>query len=234
MNAPLLLPMEIGEGATAHREVYQRLREALLAGQLPPGQPISIRYPLVELANGLFYLAIFLRTGISVTFVPVAVLVSMFIVLIYIDAEVQLLPDVITYPGVVVGSLTGVFGLGPLAPELLLATGWLDSLLGAALGAAIIAAIILIYWLVRRVEGMGWGDVKMMAMIGAMLGAESVLPVLFLASVSGTVIGLPLALRHEKGMQVALPFGIFLGFATLGLLFFGPTLWSWYSALLMG
>lgn len=196
--------------------------------------PISIRYPLVELANALFYLAIFLRTGLSPLFVPVAAAVSMVIVLIYIDAEIQMLPDVITYPGIIIGLTAGILGLGPLAPDMLLAADWLDSLLGAILGASIIAAIILIYWLIRRIEGMGWGDVKMMAMIGAILGAKSVLPVLFLASVTGTLIGVPLALRHKKGMQVALPFGIFLGFATLGLLFFGPTLWSWYLALLMG
>jgi leader peptidase (prepilin peptidase) / N-methyltransferase len=195
--------------------------------------PISFRYPLVEAANGLFYLAIFQRTGISVTFVPVAVLVSMFIVLIYIDADIQMLPDVITIPGVIIGAAAGALGLGALAPDLLLSLDWIDALLGAILGASIITAIILLYWLVRRIEGMGWGDVKMMAMIGAALGAKSVLPVLLLASVAGALIGLPMAMRHENGMQVALPFGVFLGIATLGMLFFGPTLWSWYLALLM-
>jgi leader peptidase (prepilin peptidase) / N-methyltransferase len=196
-------------------------------------EPISIRYPLVELANGLFYLAIFLRTGVHPLFLVLAALVSMLIVLIYIDADIQMLPDVITYPGVVIGAIIGVFGLGAGIPELMVATDWIDSALGAVLGASIIAAIILIYWLVRRIEGMGWGDAKMMAMIGAMLGAKSVLAVLLVASVTGTLVGVPLALRHEKGMQVALPFGVFLGFATLGLLFFGPTLWSWYLALLV-
>ena len=195
--------------------------------------PISFRYPLVELANALFYLAIFLRTGPSPVFVPAAALVSMFIVLIYIDADIQMLPDVITYPGIVIGGIAGALGFGALAPEMMLAIDWIDALLGAILGASIITTIILVYWLIRRIEGMGWGDAKMMAMIGATLGFDGVLPVLLIASVTGAMIGVPMALKHEKGMQVALPFGIFLGLAALGLLFFGPTLWSWYLALLV-
>ncbi len=184
--------------------------------------PFSVRYPLVELANALFYLAIFQRTGLSLLFIPVAAIVSMTIVLIYIDAEIQMLPDVITIPAIVIG--VAMSFIGYLAPRLMLAESWRDSLIGGFLGAALLAALILAYWLVRRVEGMGWGDVKMMAMIGATLGFASIPAVLLLASVAGAAIGLPLALRHEKGMQVALPFGVFLGLATLGVLFFGPTL----------
>ncbi len=196
-------------------------------------EPISLRYPLVELANGLFYLALFQRTEASVLFVPIAALISMFIVLIYIDAEIQILPDVITLPGTAIGVATAFAGGKGLVPDLGIATSWQDSLLGAGLGASLLTFLILVYWFVRRVEGMGWGDVKMMAMIGSLVGFSSVLAVLLLASVAGAIIGLPLALRHEKGMQVALPFGVFLGIAALGVLFFGPTLWGWYLALLM-
>lgn len=195
------------------------------------GQPISIRYPLVELANALFYLAIFQRTGASIAFVPIAAVVSMFVVLIYIDAEIQILPDVITYSGIAIALATSF--VGTLAPDLVLAGTWIDSLIGAAGAAALLSFVILAYWFVRRRQGMGWGDVKMIAMIGALLGASSIPAVLLLASVTGAVIGLPLAMRHERGMQVPLPFGVFLGFATLGVLFFGRTLWSWYAALLL-
>ena len=195
--------------------------------------PISVRYPLVELANALFYLAVFQRTGLSLMFVPLAAIVSMIIVLIYIDADIQILPDVITIPGAVIGFAVAALGGATLAPDLFLGTDWKDSLYGALAGAWILTAIIGIYWLVRRVEGMGWGDVKMMALIGALLGLNAVPGVLLLASVAGAVIGLPMALRNEKGMQIALPFGVFLGMATLGVLFFGHTLWSWYLALLM-
>ncbi|HSP13153.1 MAG TPA: prepilin peptidase [Thermoanaerobaculia bacterium] len=193
--------------------------------------PFSLRYPLVELANALFYLAVYQRTGPTVVFVPVAAVVSMFIILIYIDAEIQILPDVVTYPGIAIGIATSF--ISPLAHDLILASSWLDSVLGAVLGAALLSFVILAYWLIRKVQGMGWGDVSMIAMIGALLGASSVPGVLLLASIAGAIIGLPLALRHERGMQVALPFGVFLGFATLGVLFFGRTLWTWYAALLL-
>ena len=189
-------------------------------------EPISIRYPLVELANALFYVAVIQRTGMSFLFVPIAALVSMIIVLIYIDADIQILPDVITIPGIALGLALSFLPASTFAPYLLLATSWQDSLVGAAFGAALLAALILGYWLIRRVEGMGWGDVKMIAMIGAILGFASVPAVLLLASVAGALIGVPLAMRHEKGMQFALPFGVFLGFATLAVLFFGHTLFE--------
>jgi leader peptidase (prepilin peptidase)/N-methyltransferase len=139
---------------------------------------------------------------------------------------------VITYPAIAIGIATSLIGY--LTPDLMLARSLSDSLIGAAVGAGLLTALILAYWLVRRIEGMGWGDVKMMGMIGATLGFASIPAVLLLASVAGAAIGLPLALRHEKGMQVALPFGIFLGLATLGVLFFGPTLVAlWFRLVLV-
>jgi leader peptidase (prepilin peptidase)/N-methyltransferase len=192
--------------------------------------PISMRYPLVELANGLFYLAIFQRTGVSVAFIPVAAIVSMFIVLIYIDAEIQILPDVIDLPGIAIGIAIGALGLDQLTSGLVLAHSLTDSLLGAAIGAGVLLVIALGYKLVRHIEGMGLGDVKMLAMIGAVMGAEALLPVLLIASVSGALCAIPLALRHDKGMQLAIPFGVFLGFGALVVLFFGGTLWaSWLN-----
>ena len=195
--------------------------------------PISLRYPLVELANGLFYLAIYQRTGPTIAFLPLAALVSMTIVLIYIDAEIQMLPDVITYSGIAIALGASALGISGLAPDLMLADDWKNALLGAAAGASTLAALILAYWLVRRVEGMGWGDVKMIAMIGAILGLAGLPPLLLISSVTGAAVGIPLAIRHEKGMQVALPFGVFLGLATLVLLFFGRTLWSLWAQLFL-
>jgi len=194
-------------------------------------QPIAIRYPLVELANGLFYFAVFQRTGPTLAFIPIAALVSMFLVLVYIDAEIQMLPDVITISGIAIAIATSFVSM--YVPDLVLADGWLDSLLGAAIGAALLTFVIGAYWLIRHKQGMGWGDVKMMAMIGALLGASSIPAVLLIASIAGAIVGLPLALRSRDGMQIALPFGVFLGFGTLGVLFFGRTLWSWYAALLL-
>jgi leader peptidase (prepilin peptidase)/N-methyltransferase len=193
--------------------------------------PISMRYPLVELANALFYLSIFYRTGVSVAFIPIAAIVSMFIVLIYIDAEIQILPDVIDLPGIAIGVAIAYFGLDQLTSGLVLAHSLADSLLGAIIGAGVLLTIALAYKLLRHIDGMGLGDVKMLAMIGAIMGAEALLPVLLIASISGALCALPIALRHEKGMQLAIPFGVFLGFAALAVLFFGSTLCqAWISA----
>ena len=196
--------------------------------------PISMRYPLVELANALFYLAIFQRTGLTWGFLPLAALVSMTICLIYIDLEIQILPDVIDLPGVAIGLLIGATNLGALYPDLLLAKTLLESLAGAALGAGILLTIGLTYKLIRKVEGMGLGDVKMMAMLGAVVGWEPMFPLLVLASVTGALVGLFVAARSEQGMQVAVPFGVFLGLAFLAVLFFGPTLWGLWLNLLTG
>jgi leader peptidase (prepilin peptidase)/N-methyltransferase len=190
--------------------------------------PISLRYPLVEMANALFYLAIFLHTGPTPGFLLIAAYVSMIILLIYIDAEIQILPDVIDLPGVAVGLAIGALALGDVYPSLTLSSSFVDSLAGALGGAATILAIIGAYWLLRRVEGMGQGDVKMLAMIGAALGWRAVPGVLLLAAVSGTIVALPVAMRSERGLQVALPFGVFLGLATLAVLFFGQALSDWY------
>jgi len=195
-------------------------------------EPISWRYLLIELANALFYLAVFLNTGATAGFILIASTISLTITLIFIDADIQILPDVIDLPGIAIGIAIGALGLGALYTTLILSTSFVDALLGALFGAAVLVVIIGAYWLVRRAEGMGQGDIKMLAMIGAVLGWRSIPGVLLLASISGAVIGVPLALRSGRGMQLALPFGVFLGFSFLAVLFFGPTLSAWYLSLM--
>jgi len=194
--------------------------------------PIAPRYPLVELANALFYLAIYLRTGPTIVFPLVAVIVSMIIVLIYIDADIQILPDVIDLPGIAIGIVIGAIHAGAVTSDLMLSPSLIDSVAGAGIGASVLLTIALAYRLVRKVEGMGLGDVKMMAMLGAVVGWEPLFGLLVLASVAGAIVGGLVAWRSGKGMRAALPFGVFLGLAALAILFFGPTLWSCYLALL--
>jgi leader peptidase (prepilin peptidase)/N-methyltransferase len=196
--------------------------------------PITARYPLVELANALFYAAIFQRTGLTPGFLAMAALVSMTIVLIYIDLDIQILPDVIDLPGVVIGLIVGATHMGALYPDLLLAKTLLESIAGAAVGAGVLLAIALAYKLIRKIEGMGMGDVKMMAMLGAVVGWEPLFPLFLLASVAGALVGLFIAAKSEARMQVAVPFGVFLGLAFLVVLFFGPTLWDLWMKLLLG
>jgi leader peptidase (prepilin peptidase)/N-methyltransferase len=194
--------------------------------------PIAARYVLVEMANALFYLAIFLRTGPTIVFVLVAAIVSMIIALIYIDADIQILPDVIDLPGIAIGIAIGALGAGAVTPDLMLSATLIDSIAGAVLGASVLLTIALTYRLVRKVEGMGLGDVKMMAMLGAVVGWEPLFGLLVLASVAGAIVGGFVAWRSGAGMQAALPFGVFLGLAALAIVFFGPTLWECYLAVL--
>lgn len=201
---------------------FPLLSWALLGGRCRSCRaPISMRYPLVELANALFYLAVYERTGPTLAFIPVAATVSMAIALIFIDAEIQILPDVIDLPGVAVGLLIGWLALGSRYPSLTLAGDLRDSLIGAAAGAGVLLAIALAYKLIRHVDGMGLGDVKMMAMLGAILGWAPLLPLMVIASATGAVIGILVALRSERGMRAPIPFGVFLGIAFLVILFFG-------------
>lgn len=194
--------------------------------------PIAMRYPLVELANGLFWLATFLHTGFSWAFPLVAAIASMTIVLIYIDLDIQILPDVIDLPGVAIGVVIGTLALGNVHHGLALATSWHDSLIGAAIGWLIIVGTNLAYRAVRGVDGMGRGDAKMLAMIGAVSGWRLVLPVLFLASIVGAIFGVAMAVRAKEELDVAIPFGVFLGLAFLALLFFGHSLFDWYVSIL--
>jgi len=195
--------------------------------------PISLRYPLIELANALFYLAIFQRTGAELAFIPLAAIVSMTIVLIYIDLEIQILPDVIDLPGIVIGVGLGALRAGEVFPQFTLAESWIDSLIGAAMGGLVLFGIAFAYRLIRRIEGMGLGDVKMLAMIGAVVGWRALFPVLMIASISGAMVGVVVAMRSKRGMMVAIPFGVFLGIGLLVVIFFGPTLLGWYLALLL-
>jgi leader peptidase (prepilin peptidase)/N-methyltransferase len=193
---------------------------------------ISLRYPLIELANGLFWLAAWLHLGLSLEGALVAIIASMTLVLIFIDAEIQILPDVVDIPGIALGLLLGFLHAGLSAPHLVLASSLADAAIGAAFGGGLLLAVGLAYRLVRKVEGMGLGDVKMMAMIGAVCGWTAVLPIVFLASLAGAVIGIGIAMRRREGLRFALPFGVFLGMAFLAVIFFGRTIEGWYFGLL--
>jgi leader peptidase (prepilin peptidase) / N-methyltransferase len=196
-------------------------------------EPIAIRYPLVEAANGLFYAAAYLYAGISVTLLLMAIIISMLICLIFIDLDHQILPDVIDKPGIVAGLFVGAFELGHYNPHLGLSYSLLDSILGAAAGYLLLWTVARLYMAWRGIEGMGQGDFKMLAMLGAVHGWQAVLPILFLASISGAIIGIGMALAQRNNLRIPLPFGVFLGIASFTFLFFGPTLEEWWLSLLV-
>ena len=136
---------------------------------------------------------------------------------------------VITLEFVVPTALAIALGI---ALSLLAPPGWKDSVLGALLGAGILYAIAYGYYLWRRAEGMGMGDVKMLAMIGAFLGWKAVLITLVLSSFSGALIGVIFLSLHKGGMKFALPFGTFLSIGALIAMFVGEPLAAWYVGFL--
>lgn len=194
---------------------------------------ISPRYPLIELVSGLFFLAAYFHTGPRISFFLLAAIVAMTLVLMYIDLDIQILPDVIDIPGIAIGLLMGWMHLGDLHPNLVLSRSLLDSAAGALLGSGMLLSVAVIYKWLRKVDGMGMGDVKMLAMIGAVVGWRAVLPVIFLASITGAIFGILMSLRSREGLQFAVPFGVFLGLGFLIVIFFGHTLLQWYSSLLL-
>jgi leader peptidase (prepilin peptidase)/N-methyltransferase len=212
--------------------------------------PISWRYPAVELLTALLYAAVFLidvytRGGMTFTILFDLVFVSALVALIFIDAEHMLLPNVITYPGIVfavIARLALPYLVGPYAfddlPSLWYGPFstwpvWLASLVGAALGALVGGGSLwLMGWLwerLRGVEAMGLGDVKMMFMVGAYLGWRLTILTIFLGVFSGSIIGVGVMMRRrEKNMQMQLPFGIFLGIGSIFALLIGSRIIAWY------
>ena len=148
----------------------------------------------------------------------------------FIDIRHYIIPDefsIYAAPFGIVASV-GLASLGYSAGPT-----WQQSVLGAVLGAALLGGVMLAFWLVRRTEGMGLGDVKLLAMIGAFLGALPAVPfVLFVSAVSGSVVGVTFALLQRKGLSTALPYGPFLGLGAVVWLLHGPELVSrWLPAL---
>lgn len=184
--------------------------------------PISIRYPIVEIVTALAFVAqaaMFLDQPVLLA--SRLVFTSMLIILFGTDYDTQRLPNVITLPGIVVGVIFSVF-----APP-----GIVSSLIGAAVGAGILQAVRWLWKRWRGVDGMGFGDVKMLAAIGAFLGWRQVWVVLFLASLTGAILGIALSLGRGRSMQTRLPFGTFLALAAYAASLIGERLLDWYLTL---
>jgi leader peptidase (prepilin peptidase)/N-methyltransferase len=188
--------------------------------------PISWRYPAVEAVNGLLWLALALAHGPAArTFVEMA-FVTALLVLSLIDFDHQILPDVITLPGIVLGVAASFLSGSPVAP--------LTALMAAAGGWLAFAAVAKTYEKARGVEGLGQGDWKLAAMLGAFLGWQKMLLTVLLASVAGTVVGLLAIALRGRDMRYALPLGTFLGCAGILVVFLGDAIVGWYRGLFGG
>jgi leader peptidase (prepilin peptidase)/N-methyltransferase len=185
--------------------------------------PISMRYPLVEAANGIAYFGLAARMGPTPRALVLMAFVTALIVLSLIDLEWQVLPNAITIPGVAVGVLASLL---PGSPTLR------GSLAAAAGGYVALAALALAWKRLRHVEALGQGDWKMTAMLGAFLGWQGMLLTVFLASVMGSVVGLALVAFWGRTGQHRLPLGTFLGLAGIAVVFVGDPFLAWYRGFL--
>ncbi len=172
--------------------------------------PISWQYPVVELLAAVLAVVLWMYYPWYI-FIIRYIFVCSLLVIIWIDIRYQIVPDLITIPGTLIG-----FCLAFLNPILY----WFDSALGIIIGGGIFYLVALIYYLVTKRQGMGGGDIKFMAMIGAFLGWQSLPFVIFASSLIGSLVGLVAMAKQRKGGQTVIPYGPFLALAALLYIFF--------------
>ncbi|TYO99954.1 type 4 prepilin peptidase 1 [Geothermobacter ehrlichii] len=186
------------------------------------GMRIAVRYPLVEALTGGLFLLVLKSFGFSWGTPVYWFFAAALVVITFIDLDHQIIPDVISLPGIVAG-----FAASFLLPWL----SWVDSLLGVLAGGGSLLLVAGVYRLLTGKEGMGGGDVKLLAMIGAFLGWQAVLPVILFSSFAGSAVGIPLMLAQKADGKLALPFGPFLSLGALIQLFWGEKIFHWYLSL---
>jgi len=173
-------------------------------------EKISFRYPAVEAITAVISLFLFLKFGISLKYLFAFLFSSALIVITFIDFDHQIIPDVITLPGIPIFFLVAVFFMD---------VPFLDALLGILIGGGVLFAIAFLYEIITKREGMGGGDIKLLAMLGAFLGWKSLFFILFVSSLLGAVVGISLMIAKGRDMKYAVPFGPFLSVAALAYLF---------------
>jgi leader peptidase (prepilin peptidase)/N-methyltransferase len=187
------------------------------------GAPYSIRYPLVEFLMGALFAAAGYSIGLHWTLIEALIFIFALVTSSFIDLDHMILPDKFTLSGIVIG-LVGAY----LNPD----RAFLDAVYGVLLGGGFLWAVAYLYYVFRNREGMGGGDIKLLAWIGAVLGWKAVPVVILLSSLIGSVVGITLATRTKGGMQKPIPFGPYLAGAALVYLLCNGQRWSeWYLAL---
>ncbi|MCK6555994.1 A24 family peptidase [Candidatus Binatia bacterium] len=201
------------------------LSYALLRGRCRAcGAAIAWRYPAVEALAGVLAVLLLWRFGPTPQFAVAAVFVASLIVVSVIDLDHQIIPNEISLPGILVGLVVAAVGYGPPL---------LDSVVGVLLGGGLLWAVAAGYAALMKREGMGGGDIKLLAMIGAFLGWQGVLVTVILGSLTGSAIGVALIRLGGGDRRAPIPFGPFLAAGAVCALFFGDALIDWYLALAM-
>ncbi len=191
------------------------------------GVRISMLYPAVELATGLISMALLTRFNLFNQSLPQYFIyfsfISALICISFIDLEHQIIPDVISIPGIIIGFIISIF-FDHIT--------WIDSLTGIITGGGILFLVAVVFEALMKKEGMGGGDVKLLAMIGAWLGWKAVPFVILASSLTGSILGIIALLLSRKGLRTKIPFGPFLAFGAILYIFFGKELIEWYFNLL--
>lgn len=180
---------------------------------------ISAIYPAVEVLTGALALALFLRLGPTLAFAGYFAFAAALVVITFIDLDHQIIPDVISLPGIVVGLAFSL--VSPLVTPF-------DAALGVLAGGGTLLAVAWLYKTFRGQEGMGGGDIKLLAMIGAFLGWQSIFVTLFVGSIIGSIIGVVVMLYEGSDSKLAIPFGPFLAGGALVYLFWGDRILAFY------
>ena len=205
---------------------------------------ISAMYPAVELLTGILFLGCYLAFGLTVDALKWAVFAALLVVLTITDLRERILPDEVNFFGLGAGLLFSLFTKSLDGTALWLASRWFefpppqmalsffDAVLGALAGSGLLWIVAEGYFRIRGREGMGLGDVKMMAAVGAFLGLKRTMMTVLAGSFLGSLIGIFLIAVSKKGRDYELPFGTFLGAGALLVVFFGTPALHWYQSLL--
>ncbi|KPA09073.1 peptidase A24 [Candidatus Magnetomorum sp. HK-1] len=187
---------------------------------------ISLRYPIVELISACFAVAVFLKFGFTLSGLIYFCFLSSLVVITFIDLDYQIIPNTISLPGIIIGFIAS-FQLPGMSVQ--------ESLLGIAFGGGVFYLIAYIFVKIRGIDGMGMGDVKLLAMLGAFLGLKGVLFIIFISSVIGTLSGILVMIQSRSfTLQQKIPFGPFLSIAAMLYVFWGEKLILYYVLWLRG
>jgi leader peptidase (prepilin peptidase)/N-methyltransferase len=199
---------------------------------------ISPIYPTVELIVAALYLLLFFKDGLTLRLFADVVFVSLIVPLVFIDLEHKLLPDKINKPGLLVMTILRVIAPDPWINEStrqmfdITSAEWTVTIIGSAIGAAVGGGSLWLvreaYYRLKKVEGMGLGDVKMMLMVGAFIGWKLTFLTIFMSSLIGSLVGILIVKLRRGSMKMEIPFGVFLGPAAVLSLFIGQKLIEWY------
>jgi leader peptidase (prepilin peptidase) / N-methyltransferase len=208
---------------------------------------ISVQYPLVEGMTALLSLLLFIRFGPTLSYFVYFSFAAALIVITVIDLYHQIIPDVISLPGIGAGLLASwfiphlsfvdgllrwaLFQANRVGLNLIPHVYFVDALLGVLLGGGSLLLVIQLYYWLRKGEGMGGGDVKLLAMIGAFLGWKAVIVTIILSSLIGSIVGVALMIWKGRDLKYAIPFGPFLSLGAVIFLFYGENLIRGYLAL---